>query len=210
MMVFFLSIGLLIDLQFIWNNIGTVLVLLFLVTIFKRAMNTAIVRMLGQSWPQAFLVSVMLSQIGEFSFLLSKTGLETGLIGGDVMRLVVAVTVLSLAISPLWVVTARRIHNLTANVTTFGELMKSVYGHEANIAATAYSKIRPQIALASRRVETELRKIRVEERLRSTAQSARGLAAWLPFYPSATAANDNPAAENAAQKDSDNETSKSA
>jgi len=210
MMVFFLSIGLLIDLQFIWNNIGTVLVLLFLVTIFKTAMNTAIVRMLGQSWPQAFLVSVMLSQIGEFSFLLSKTGLETGLIGGDVMRLVVAVTVLSLAISPLWVVTARRIHNLTANVTTFGELMKSVYGHEANIAATAYSKIRPQIALASRRVETELRKIRVEERLRSTAQSARGLAAWLPFYPSATAANDNPAAENAAQKDSDNETSKSA
>ena len=47
MMVFFVSIGLLIDLQFIWANIGTVLVLLFLVTIFKTAMNTAIVRMLG-------------------------------------------------------------------------------------------------------------------------------------------------------------------
>ena len=64
--------------------------LLFLVTIFKTAMNTAIVRMLGQSWRQAFLVSVMLAQIGEFSFLLSKTGLETGIIGGDTMQLVVA------------------------------------------------------------------------------------------------------------------------
>ena len=99
MMVFFVSIGLLIDLQFIWANIGTVFVLLFLVTIFKTAMNTAIVRMLGQSWRQAFLVSVMLAQIGEFSFLLSKAGLETGIIVGDTMRLVVAVTVLSLVIS---------------------------------------------------------------------------------------------------------------
>jgi len=206
MMVFFLSIGLLIDLQFIWDNIGTVLVLLFLVTVFKTAMNTAIVRMLGQSWPQAFLVSVMLSQIGEFSFLLSKTGLETGLIGGDVMRLVVAVTVLSLAISPLWVVTARRIHNLTANVTTFGELMKSVYAHETNLVASGYSKIRPQFALASRRVESAVRKIRVRDRIRNTASAARGLAARLPFYPSATAANDNPQIE----EDTTDETPKSA
>ncbi len=192
MMVFFVSIGLLIDLQFIWANIGTVLVLLFLVTIFKTAMNTAIVRMLGQSWRQAFLVSVMLAQIGEFSFLLSKTGLETGIIGSDTMRLVVAVTVLSLAISPLWVVTARRIHNLTANVITLGDLLTSIFAQEANIAASAISKIRPQIALASRRVKNMLRKIKAQERLRRATLSARMLATRLPFFPSATAANAHP------------------
>ena len=192
MMVFFVSIGLLIDLQFIWANIGTVLVLLFLVTIFKTAMNTTIVRMLGQSWRQAFLVSVMLAQIGEFSFLLSKTGLETGIIGGDTMRLVMAVTVLSLAISPLWVVTARRIHNLTANVTTLGDLLTSVYAQEANIAASATNKIRPQIALSARRVKNTLRNIRARERFRRLALFVRMLAAWLPLYSSATSANDHP------------------
>ena len=175
MMVFFVSIGLLIDLQFIWANIGTVLVLLFLVTIFKTAMNTAIVRMLGQSWRQAFLVSVMLAQIGEFSFLLSKTGLETGIIGGDTMRLVVAVTVLSLAISPLWVVTARRLHNLTTNVTTLTELLSSIYAREANIAAMVASRIRPQIAFVSRRVKIAARNFRAQHRLRRASLSLRRL-----------------------------------
>ncbi len=192
MMVFFVSIGLLIDLQFIWANIGTVLVLLFLVTIFKTAMNTAIVRMLGQSWRQAFLVSVMLAQIGEFSFLLSKTGLETGIIGGDTMRLVVAVTVLSLAISPLWVVTARRLHNLAANVVTLGDLLTSIYAQEANFVASATSKIRPQIALAARGVKNMLGSVRAWARFRRAALSIRTLADQLPFYSSATAANDHP------------------
>ena len=62
------------------------------------------------------------------------------------MRLVVAVTVLSLAISPLWVVTARRLHNLTTNVNTLTELLSSIYAHEANIVAMVASRIRPQIA----------------------------------------------------------------
>ena len=203
MMVFFVSIGLLIDLQFIWANIGTVLVLLFLVTIFKTAMNTAIVRMLGQSWRQAFLVSVMLAQIGEFSFLLSKTGLETGIIGGDTMRLVVAVTVLSLAISPLWVVTARRLHNLTTNVNTLAELLSSIYAHEANIVATAASKTRPQIAFVSRRVKIAVRNFRAQHRLRRASLSLRRLLIKLPFYSSPAAEKDYPVIEEGENEGSD-------
>jgi len=132
MMAFFLSIGLLIDLRFIWDNLGVVLLLLFVVTIFKTAMNTAIFRLLGQSWPQAFLLAVMLAQIGEFSFLLARNGLDLALIGQYEMRLVVAVTVLSLAVSPVWVVTARRLHETTTNgISSLGELLNSVYAREA-------------------------------------------------------------------------------
>ncbi len=153
MMVFFLSIGLLIDLTYIWENLARVLTLLFVVTVFKTAINTGILRALGQSWTQAFLVSVMLAQIGEFSFLLTRTGLETGLIGDDVMRLVLAVTALSLALSPIWVVTARRLHDLTAvGISSFGELMRSVYAQEANFLATRFSRIGPAGALAFKRL----------------------------------------------------------
>ena len=159
MMVFFLSIGLLIDFKFIWENIGQVLFLLFVVTIFKTAMTTAILKFLGQSWPHAFLASVMLAQIGEFSFLLSRAGLKTGLIDDDVMRLVVAVTVLSLALSPVWVVTARRLHDLTrVSISTFGELMKIVYGHEADLIAKTVTKARPQAVLAARRIGDAIQK----------------------------------------------------
>jgi CPA2 family monovalent cation:H+ antiporter-2 len=136
MMAFFLSIGLLIDLRFIWDNLGVVLTLLFLVTIFKTAMNTAIFRLLGQSWPQAFLLAVVLAQIGEFSFLLARNGLDLNLIGQYEMHLVVAITVLSLAVSPVWVVTARRLHEHTSNgISGFGELLRSVYARETEFVA---------------------------------------------------------------------------
>ncbi len=193
MMVFFLSVGLLIDLQFIWNNVGTVLLLLFLVAIFKTAMNTAILRILGQSWPQAFLVSVMLAQIGEFSFLLSTTGLSKGLIGQDVLKLVVAVTVLSLAISPIWVVTARRLHYLTSTrISTFGELMKSVYAHETAMVANGVNKVRPQAALAVRRVNDAGKRVKEADLPGKARRSLETAAIKLKLKKPVTAANDNP------------------
>ena len=53
-MVFFLSIGLLIDLRHLWENLTLVLLLWALVTVFKTALNTAVLRLLGETWPRAF------------------------------------------------------------------------------------------------------------------------------------------------------------
>ena len=131
LMVFFLSIGLLVDLAYIWNNLLMVLMLFLMVLVFKTALNVGVLRLLGQPWHVAFLTSVMLAQIGEFSFLLSIIGVDSGVIGPDDVRLVVAVAVLSLAVSPLWVVTARRMGELAeSGRETFGELMRLVYGPE--------------------------------------------------------------------------------
>ena len=191
MMVFFLSIGLLIDLPFIYSNLGTVLILLFLVTIFKTAMNTTILRLLGQTWPQAFLVSAVLSQIGEFSFLLSKTGLEAGLIGEEVLRLVVAVTVLSLAVSPFWVVTARRLHEMTASVVTFRELMSSVYSHEANFFVKAFLKVRPKLLIAINSFKHHRKKKEVKKLIIRIGDLVRNIKKQLVFKGETSFANDN-------------------
>ncbi len=51
----------------------------------------------------------MLAQVGEFSFLLGAAGLSLGLLSENEFQLVVSVTVLSLIISPVWLVTARRL-----------------------------------------------------------------------------------------------------
>ena len=138
MMVFFLSIGLLVDLAYMWANLGIVLTLFLMVTVFKTVMNVGALRVLGQPWNTAFLGGVMLAQIGEFSFLLSIAGVQNGLISPADSRLVVAVTVLSLALSPVWVITARRLRALTVEGITSGrEIMRLVYEPEAEfIAAT--------------------------------------------------------------------------
>ncbi len=135
-MVFFLSIGLLIDLAYIWTNLGTVLLLLAVVTIFKTAMNVALLHGLGEPWPRAFLAGVVLGQIGEFSFLLVAAGVGAAIVGADEQRLMVSVIALSLVTSPLWLVTARRLHNLASGgISSLGELLDQVYGHEARLVA---------------------------------------------------------------------------
>lgn len=180
MMVFFLSIGLLIDLKFIWDNLGAVLLLLLLVTIFKTGVNTAIFRALGQSWPQAFLLAVVLAQVGEFSFLLARNGLDLRLIGDYEMRLVVAVTVLSLAISPIWVVTARRLHAMSEG-TSLGitDLLGQVYRPETEFVSRASARARPGVALFAQRI----RGLLVRLRLRKLKPSNENAAPAQPATP---------------------------
>ncbi len=132
LMVFFLSVGLLLDLRFIWDNLGTVLLLVLVVTVGKTAANIAILRLVGEPWPRAFLAGTVMGQVGEFSFVLAASGVASGLIGADDYRLLVAVIALSLVASPLWLLTARRLEALAwrpGDGASFG--LDSLYGAEA-------------------------------------------------------------------------------
>jgi CPA2 family monovalent cation:H+ antiporter-2 len=172
MMVFFLSIGLLIDLPYIWDNLGTVVLLFFLAAVFKTVLNVGVLRALGQTWLHAFLAGVMLAQIGEFSFLLAVTGVQSGLIAPEDGRLVVAVTVLSLALSPLWVVTARRLQQLAEDgITSAKELLRLVYGPEAEMVAVTYDGARAMTLTAARRLAQATR--RLQQARAAAAQAAK-------------------------------------
>lgn len=134
LMVFFLSIGLLLDLAYIWDNLISVLVLLLIVTLGKTAMNVGALRLLGEPWPRAFLTGVVLGQVGEFSFILAALGLGNGLIDPDGHRLVVTVIALSLVISPLWLDVARRIHDMAAGgISSLNGLLKGLYPGETQV-----------------------------------------------------------------------------
>jgi CPA2 family monovalent cation:H+ antiporter-2 len=113
LMVFFLSIGVLLDLEFIWDHLGIVLKLLFVVTIGKTALNVGILRLLRLPWPQAFLIGVVLAQLGEFAFLMTTISHEANIITDDGERLIVGLTVLSLAFSPIWLAIARHFQGLS-------------------------------------------------------------------------------------------------
>jgi CPA2 family monovalent cation:H+ antiporter-2 len=143
LMIFFLSVGLLIDLGFIWRELGTVLVLLLFVTVLKTALNVAILHALGARWYRAFLAGTVLGQIGEFSFVLVAAGGAVGTLGEESERLMVAVIALSLVVSPLWLLTARRLHGLaTMGVSTLGPLLAAVYGNERALADRAATRVR--------------------------------------------------------------------
>ena len=172
MMVFFLSIGLLIDPAYMWNNIGIVLTLFLMVTVFKTATNVGFLRFAGQPWPTAFLAGICMAQIGEFSFLLAVVGIASGVLDEEGRRLVVSVTVLSLALSPLWVITARRLHLLASyGVTEAMDLLKLVYGPETEALAQAAEKASTKTQRALRITALELRRLRLRRRRKKAAKA---------------------------------------
>jgi len=112
-MVFFLSIGILMDVGFIYLHLGTFILLLLLITVGKTAINILILRFLQIPWSEAFLVGVVLAQIGEFAFLMASIGHEAKIIDEFGEKLILSLTALSLLFSPIWMTLARHLKNIT-------------------------------------------------------------------------------------------------
>lgn len=131
MMVFFLSIGLLLDFAYIWANLAKVLILLLFITVGKTALNIFVLHLLRQPWERAFLSGLILSQMGEFAFLLATVGVNANLIDTTGGRLVVSLAALSLTLSPFWMMAARRLHEAAPRgIVEANDLLTSVYGRE--------------------------------------------------------------------------------
>lgn len=79
--VFFISLGMLLDLQFLAQNLLLILPAMAAVLLLKAVSTGAALRTLELPWHPVVIVSVTLMQIGEFSFLLMSEGYRIGLIG---------------------------------------------------------------------------------------------------------------------------------
>lgn len=146
MMMFFLSIGLLLDLNFIMQNLGKVLMILLFITIGKTALNISILHLLRQPWTMSFLSGVVLAQLGEFSFLLSTVGQEVGIVNDYGNNLIVSLTVLSLTLSPIWLTAAKRLHDLAPKRTTpLSGLLNLVFGREVSFIRRLYIKCKERL-----------------------------------------------------------------
>lgn len=102
---FFVSVGLLLDLGFLVENLGLVLAALAVVALVKLATTVVAIRTVGRAAPAAAATALWLAQVGEFSFVLERSGREVGLapLGMDDVGapLFIAATVLSMALTPV-------------------------------------------------------------------------------------------------------------
>lgn len=100
---FFLSVGMLLDLNYLITHLLQVTVTVVAVLVINTLINGVLLRLLGYSWRQGFYAGAVLAQIGEFSFVLAAVGHQTGLITTNGYQLVLAVIALTLLVSPLWI-----------------------------------------------------------------------------------------------------------
>jgi CPA2 family monovalent cation:H+ antiporter-2 len=111
LVVFFLSVGLLIDRTFILENWALVVSASLGVIAFKTALGIALLRFSGVAWSDAVTAGLASAQIGEFSFILAGAGLAAAAIGPEGYRLAITIIAATLLISPLWVFVMRAIHD---------------------------------------------------------------------------------------------------
>lgn len=109
--MFFLSVGLLIDLEYIRENLALVLGAAIGAIVFKTVLNIASLRIARVPPARAYQVGLATAQIGEFSFILAGAGLSAAVLDSANYRLAIAIIAATLVMSPMWMLVARRIHD---------------------------------------------------------------------------------------------------
>ena len=94
--LFFISIGMLLDFNYLLQHIGLVLFLLAGFILFKALVVAVLVRTFGFETGIGIRTGIVLAQAGEFSFVILALGLEQNLIGGNELQLMLAATLLSM------------------------------------------------------------------------------------------------------------------
>ena len=98
--LFFISVGMLLNLQQIFDNIGLVLLILVGFMLLKATIVALVVRLVKYETGVAIRTGLILAQAGEFSFVILALGVEQKLISGQALQLILAASLLSMVIAP--------------------------------------------------------------------------------------------------------------
>ncbi|MGV8171515.1 MAG: cation:proton antiporter [Candidatus Woesearchaeota archaeon] len=107
--LFFIYIGLLIDIRFIIENYRIVFLWVAFILVINTMIHTGVLMLLKNSWKESIQVAAMLAQAGEFGFLLVAIGLDNGILQLYDYNLAISVIALTLLLSPLWTSTIKNI-----------------------------------------------------------------------------------------------------
>ncbi len=99
--LFFVSVGMLLNPAILAEQPGRVLLVLGLIVLVKAGVAATLVLALRQSLHTALTVAFGLAQIGEFSFILAALAGSYGFMDREVQNLILAAGILSIALNPL-------------------------------------------------------------------------------------------------------------
>ena len=99
-MLFFVSVGMLLDPAFLLANAGTVALVVGLVFVVKGLVFAGTVRTFGYGNIIPFAVGLGLFQVGEFSFVIARVGLDAGSITQRSYSVMLTTAVVTMALTP--------------------------------------------------------------------------------------------------------------
>ncbi|GMU57747.1 MAG: hypothetical protein AMXMBFR33_68930 [Candidatus Xenobia bacterium] len=109
-MLFFVSVGLLIEPRVVSENLPLLLGLLVGTFLLKCLVFAGVVRLFGFRRVVPWAVGLTLWQIGEFSFVLAQVGVKAGAVSSSLYNLVMVTAVFSMVLTPATSYQAGRVH----------------------------------------------------------------------------------------------------
>jgi CPA2 family monovalent cation:H+ antiporter-2 len=100
-LLFFVSVGMLLDPVFAFSHAGRIAAVVLLTFFGKSLLIGLLVRAFGYVHMAPWIVGLGLSQIGEFSFVLARAGVASGMLSKPTYDLALTCTVTTMALSPL-------------------------------------------------------------------------------------------------------------
>lgn len=110
--LFFVSIGMMLDVSYLISHPIVIVAAVAAVVVIKLIMGGAATLLLGYPVRTIVLVGLALSQVGEFSFVLSKTGVQQGLLSADQYQLFLSASILTMALTPFLLTASPRLSDL--------------------------------------------------------------------------------------------------
>jgi len=120
--LFFVSLGMLLDPQFLIDHWEMVVMTAAIIIIMKFAVVFGLVRSFGYSGGVALLVGGGLFQIGEFSFILAQIGVNTGIITAQIYSLIISSAIVTMLLTPLSMSLMSRLYSKLALMTKSRQL----------------------------------------------------------------------------------------
>ena len=141
--LFFVSVGMLIDPAFIANEPGLVLAGLAVVMVVKPLVAVVVVAVLGYPVRTALVVAIGLAQIGEFSFILGQVADANGLLHEGGMEMLVTVAMLSITVNPILFRSIDRLERGIARIPWLWRLLDARHARRGAEAGSGAVEVRP-------------------------------------------------------------------
>ncbi len=101
--VFFVSFGMILNLDFLREHTGYIFLTSLVIIVIKAAIVFGLVKLQKYPLRVALLSGVLLSQIGEFSFVLASQGFKSNIISNYIYQTFIGASVLTFIVTPLLV-----------------------------------------------------------------------------------------------------------
>ena len=99
--VFFVAFGMILNLDFLRENPDYIILISLIIILIKATIVFGLVKLLKYPLRVALLSGVLLSQIGEFSFVLASQGFKNNIISNDIYQTFIGASVLTFIVTPL-------------------------------------------------------------------------------------------------------------